>query len=59
MSDPEYYLNPPEEAHCPPCSECGEELWQAENQYGYKMREFECRNPDCPECAKKYQKATE
>ena len=57
-------MNPPEERECPPCPECGVEMYPSPVRMNCITRAwiksndwYECHNPDCPECAKKYRKA--
>ena len=56
MSNPDWWLDPPEEPRCPPCPECDEEMWRCDERAFAGMVYYECRNPECAECATRYKK---
>ena len=61
MSNPDSHLDPPEEREYPLCPECKAEMWPAPVRMNCITRRwvsssvwYECRTPDCDECAAKY-----
>jgi hypothetical protein len=54
MSNPDWYLDPPEEPESPRCPACDEQMSREQIS---RAVWYECHDPDCEECARKYKKA--
>jgi hypothetical protein len=56
MSNPDWYLDPPEEPENPRCPECDDEMTRINTWTFGGIVLFECHNPECSECEKAYRK---
>lgn len=59
-TNPDWYLDPPEERENPRCPECDQQMDSVSTWTFGLGTIYECHTPDCPECSPKWkQKVSE